>query len=88
MEIEKNIPIPDARLHHDGSNKFHNGINSYKWKCITKMLKMEDGDSMRIEDRARDTILESWLWRAERKTGFKFIVKSIDKNTQRVWMIK
>ena len=86
MKIEKNISIP--RVHHDGTNKFHNGENSYKWRCIKVMLEMEIGDSIKVKDRARETILKSWLWRAERKTGFKFIVRSIDKYTQRIWRIK
>ena len=82
MKIEKNIPIP-----HD-ENKFRNGENNYKWRCIRTMQKMEIGDSLKVNDRAVETIRQYWLWRVERKTGFKFIVKSIDKYTQRIWRIK
>ena len=81
MKIEKGIPVPS-------NTKYQNGKNNYKWKCVDIMLKMDIGDSMAIKDRTRDTVATTWLWRAERKTGFKFIVKSIDKNTQRVWRIK
>ena len=86
MKIEKNIPIPI--IHSDGSNKFHNGENSYKWKCIRKMLQMQVGDSIKIKDRTKKVVRDTWLWRASRKSGFRFIVKSINKSTQRVWRIK
>ena len=89
IKIEKNIPIPTKPTNcPDGSNKFHNGVNSYKWRCIRAMLKMEIGDSIKIEDRGRYIVYRFWLWRAELGTGFKYIVKSIDKYTQRVWRIK
>ena len=80
IKIEKGIPMPS-------NNKFQNGKNNYKWKCIDTMLKMEIGNSIRIEDRTLDTVKTTWLWRAERKTGFKYKIHSINHNTQRVWRI-
>ena len=81
MQIDKNIPIPEPNYKY----------GSYKWKCIKKMLEMEIGDSIRIEDRTLSQVKYCWVWRASSKLGLKkdaFIVKSIDHNTQRIWRVK
>jgi len=79
IKIEKNIPLPLR-------NKFSN-INSYKWECLEVLEKLSVGDSIKIEDRTYDTVNTTWLWRVEKRTGFKYKIHSIDHNTQRVWRI-
>ena len=81
MEIDKNIPIPEPNYKY----------NSYKWKCINTMLKMEVGDSIRINNRTLASVRYTWVWRASRKLGINqdaFMVTSIDHNNQRIWRIK
>ena len=80
MKVDKNIPIPEPNYKY----------NSYKWKCINTMMKMEVGDSIRIKDRSLAQVKYTWLWRASRKLGLKdaFTIKSIDKKNHRVWRIK
>ena len=70
--------------------KFHNGYGNYKWRCVGEMMDMKVGDSMIIKDRALDTVRRTWLWRAERMSGwkFKFKVEPIDSKTQMVWRVK
>jgi len=79
IKIEKNIPIPSR-------NKF-SSINSYRGECLETLEKLSVGDSIKIEDRTLDTVKRTWLWRVERKTGFKYKIHSINHNTQRVWRI-
>ena len=80
MKIDKNIKIPEPNYKY----------NSYKWKCINTMIKMEVGDSIKIKDRSLAQVKYTWLWRASRKLGLEnaFIIKSIDKKSHRVWRIK
>ena len=71
-------------------SKFRNGYGNYKWRCVDEMMDMKVGDSMIIKDRALDTVRNTWLWRAERMSGwkFKFKVEPIDSKTQMVWRVK
>ena len=62
-------------------------INSYKRECLETLENLGIGDSIKIEDRTLDTVKTTWLWRVERKTGFKYKIHSINHNTQRVWRI-
>ena len=81
MEIDKNIPIPEPNYKY----------SSYKWKCINTMLKMEVGDSIKIENRSLAQVKYTWLWRASRKLGLNkdiFVIKSINPKTHRIWRIK
>ena len=80
IKIEKNIPIPTR-------GKF-TSINSYRSRCIEILTELNVGESIKIEDRTLDTVKRTWLWKAERKSGFKYSIRSIDHNTQRVWRIK
>ena len=74
----------------DPKSKFRSGYGNYKWRCIDKMMDIEVGGSMVIKDRALDTVRRSWLWRAERMSGwkFKFRVEPIDSKTQMVWRVE
>ena len=81
--IEKGIPIPS-------SNKFQNGKNNYKWKCIELMTNMDIGDSIKIKNRSLAQVKYTWLWRASSQLGLKdaFKIESIDKSNHRVWRVK
>ena len=51
-------------------------INSYKRECLETLENLGIGDSIKIEDRTLDTVKTTWLWRVERKTGFKKLDKT------------
>ena len=61
---------------------------NYKWYCISKMNKLDVGKSIKVEDRARDTIRLIWLWQSSKISGFTFEIIPINKNTHLIKRIK
>lgn len=86
IKIEKNIPIPKT----DREN-----IRDYKRFHIAIIAKLNKGESIVVKNRTRETV-RIWAWLATRSLGFKslkdlkdmYLIKSIDKKTQRVWKLK
>ena len=65
----------------------HGRLN-YRWFCIDKMNKLKVGESMQVDDRTREIVKRTWLWKASRISGFEFLVHSVDKFTQIVKRVK
>ena len=86
-EDEFSENIKSIRNRAFSTDKF-SSINSYKKKCINSLKKLNVGESIKIEDRTYDTVKTTWIWRAERPTGFKYVIDSIDHNTQKIRRVK
>ena len=85
IKIEKDIPIPKT----DWEN-----IREYRKKHIKMIAKLKVGESIVVKNRTRETV-RIYAWWAIRSMGLwqkdlkeKYLIKSIDKKTQRVWRIK
>ena len=66
---------------------------NYKWYCIDKMKKLDVGESIKVEDRVRETIRLCWIAWASRSwrnllNGFTFEIIPINKNTHLIKRIK
>ena len=84
-EFSENIKSIRSRAF--STDKF-SSVNSYKKKCINSLKKLSVGESIKIKDRTYDTVKRTWIWRAERPTDFKYVIESIDYNTQKVRRVK
>ena len=83
IKIEKNIPLPKGR------KIKQQPIQKYKWKCIGALAKLKVGESIKIEERKKQTIKDYYIWIAQGLSlGSQFILKSIDEDTHRVWRVK
>ena len=85
IKIEKDIPIPKTKWEK---------TRNYKWQHISIMSNLNKGESIVVKDRTRETV-RIWAWWAIRSMGLwqkdlkeMYLVKSIDKRTQRVWKLK
>jgi len=86
VKIEKNVPIPKTEWEN---------IREYRKKHIEIIAKLKVGESIVVKDRTRETV-RIYAWWAIRSLGFKslkdlkdmYLIKSIDKKTQRVWKLK
>ena len=83
IKIEQNIPLPKGR------RILENPLEKYKWNCIKALSELKVGESIKIEQRKKNTITSYYLWIARGLSfGGQFIVKSIDEDTHRVWRSK
>jgi len=94
VKIEKNIPIPKTEWEN---------IKEYKKAHVNAMTILKKGESIKIKNRTFSTA-EVWvsdaigqLIKNDRKENINhkylhytklFLIKSIDKKTQRVWRVK
>ena len=86
IKIEKDIPIPKT--------KWEN-IREYRKEHIKTISKLKVGESIVVKDRTRETvkIYVWWAMKVLRYKGLKnskdmYLIKSIDKKTQRVWRVE
>ena len=100
--IEKHLIMPESLLNKPKfayKNKFastsflREGKLNYKWYCIGEMKKLDVGESIKVEDRTRETIRLCWIAWASRSwrnllNGFTFEIISINKNTHLIKRIK
>tara|TARA_R100000951_G_scaffold108537_2_gene104809 strand:- start:348 stop:611 length:264 start_codon:yes stop_codon:yes gene_type:complete len=85
IKIEKDIPIPKTKWENVKENRKNH---------IKMIAKLKVGESIVVKDRTRETV-RIWAWWAIRSMGLwqkdlkeMYLVKSIDKKTQRVWKLK
>ena len=85
IKIEKDITIPKTKWEK---------IRHYKQQHINTMCNLKKDESIIVKDRTRDTV-RCWTYSATRALGLSYkdykemyLVKSIDKRTQRVWKLK
>ena len=85
IKIEKDIPIPITKWENVKENRKNH---------IKIIAKLKVGESIVVKDRTRETV-RIWAWWAIRSMGLwqkdlkeMYLVKSIDKKTQRVWRLK
>ena len=85
IKIEKDIPIPKTKWENVRENRKNH---------IKIIANLKVGESIVVKDRTRETV-RIWAWWAIRSMGLwqkdlkeKYLIKSIDKRTQRVWRIK
>ena len=100
--IEKHLIMPESLLNKPKfayKNKFastsflQEGKLNYKWYCIGEMQKLDVGESIKVEDRTRETIRLCWIAWASRSwrnllNGFTFEIIPINKNTHLIKRIK
>ena len=100
--IEKHLIMPKSLLNKPKfayKNKFAStydrgkGLLNYKWYCIGEMQKLDVGESIKVEDRTRETIRLCWIAWASRSwrnllNGFTFEIIPINKNTHLIKRIK
>ena len=100
--IEKHLIMPKSLLNKPKfayKNKFAStydrgkGLLNYKWYCIDKMKKLDVGESIKVEDRTRETIRLCWIAWASRSwrnllNGFTFEIIPINDNTHLIKRIK
>ena len=85
IKIEKNIPIPVTDWE---------SMVSYRQQSIIALSKLKKGESIVVKDRTRETAIVWTRWATSalgvsvKYTKDMYVVKSIDKKTQRVWRIK
>ena len=85
IKIEKDIPIPITKWENVKENRKNH---------IKIIAKLKVGESIVVKDRTRETV-RIWAWWAIRSMGLwqkdlkeMYLIKSIDKKTQRVWRLK
>ena len=85
IKIETDVPIPKT----DWEN-----IRDYKRFHVAIIAELKKGESIIVKNRTRETV-RIWTWLATKSLGFglkdlkdMYLVKSIDKKTQRVWRLK
>ena len=85
IKIEKDIPIPKTKWENVKENRKNH---------IKIIANLKVGESIVVKDRTRETV-RIWAWWAIRSMGLwqkdlkeKYLIKSIDKKTQRVWRLK
>ena len=100
--IEEHLIMPESLLNKPKfayKNKFastsflQEGKLNYKWYCIGEMKKLDVGESIKVEDRVRETIRLCWIAWASRSwrnllNGFTFEIIPINKNTHLIKRIK
>jgi len=95
-DIITDMPSPEL-------NKFVKGKDNYKWHCIRELAKLKEEESFLIENRTRDTVKNSWIWRVlvykSQEKGIRlprsefprlaktYHIEEVDHFTQRVWRI-
>tara|TARA_R110002020_G_scaffold436808_1_gene646955 strand:+ start:746 stop:1015 length:270 start_codon:yes stop_codon:yes gene_type:complete len=85
IKIEKDIPIPKTKWENVRENRKNH---------IKIIANLKVGESIVVKDRTRETV-RIWAWWAIRSMGLwqkdlkeKYLIKSINKKTQRVWRLK
>tara|TARA_Y100001963_G_scaffold115151_1_gene159821 strand:- start:630 stop:995 length:366 start_codon:yes stop_codon:yes gene_type:complete len=97
--IEKHLIMPESLLNKPKfayKNKFAStfrrgkGKLNYKWYCLNKMKKLDVGESIKVEDRTRETIRLCWIGMANRRNMLNglFEIIPINKNTHLIKRIK
>ena len=97
--IEEHLIMPKSLLNKPKfayKNKFAStyrrgkGKLNYKWHCIGEMKELDVGESIKVEDRVKETV-KVWVFHAtlrNRLNGLEFEIIPINKNTHLIKRIK